>query len=338
MVLPGFQSVATHHCMTGSMRHVYLFNQHDISEDMLLGLGNGVGFVYWHSKGTPPFFGGRHTDRTRPVEILLGERTGVVIKDHTSASASKAEATLLKMLDAGQPVMLQVDMGFLPYFDFGGSDYHFGGHFVVACGYDPDAHTVLIADRDLELHPVPLAALEQARGSTFQPFPPRRCWYSFDFSAKRQPTTDEIRQAIREQADLMLHPSIRNLGVAGIQKAGQMVPKWPDLMSESDLRMALFNTYIFISSIGGTGGGLFRYMFSRFLREAAQRLDSRVLDACADSFWQIGDRWEERGAWFKAASEAPDPAAYLGADLTRWFEDQAACEKVAWEQLAAAGW
>ncbi len=335
MVLPGFQSVATHHCVTGSMRHVYLFNQHDISEDMLLGLGNGVGFIYWHQKGAPPFFGGRHADRTRPAETLAGERTGVVIKDHTSSSGPKAEALLLKMLDAGQPVMLQVDMGFLPYFDFGGSEYHFGGHLIVACGYDPNARTVLIADRDLELHPVPLDVLEQARASTFEPFPPKRRWYSFDFSAKRQPTTDEIRQAIREQAEAMLQPPIRNLGVAGIGKAGQMVPQWPGLMSESDLRMALFNMYIFISPIGGTGGGLFRYMFSRFLREAAQRLDSRALETCADAFWQIGDRWEERGLWFKAASEAPDPAACLDVDLTRWFEDQAACEKAAWEQLVA---
>jgi hypothetical protein len=40
-------------------------------------------------------------------------------------------------LAASQPVMHQVDMGFLPYFDFGGKEYHFGGHVVVACGYDP---------------------------------------------------------------------------------------------------------------------------------------------------------------------------------------------------------
>jgi hypothetical protein len=32
--------------------------------------------------------------------------------------------------------MLQVDMGYIPYFDFGGEEYHFGGHMVVACGYD----------------------------------------------------------------------------------------------------------------------------------------------------------------------------------------------------------
>jgi hypothetical protein len=42
--LPGFKSLETHHCVTGSMRHVYVYNDHDISEGMLLGLGAGVSF------------------------------------------------------------------------------------------------------------------------------------------------------------------------------------------------------------------------------------------------------------------------------------------------------
>jgi hypothetical protein len=54
-VLKGFESIETHHCVTGSMRHIYCFNNHPLSEEMLLGLGGGVGFVYWHMKGTDPF-------------------------------------------------------------------------------------------------------------------------------------------------------------------------------------------------------------------------------------------------------------------------------------------
>ena len=46
--LPGFRSFPTHHCVTGSMLHVYRFHHHEVSEDMLLGLGAGIGFFYWH--------------------------------------------------------------------------------------------------------------------------------------------------------------------------------------------------------------------------------------------------------------------------------------------------
>lgn len=46
--IPGFQSLETHHCVTGSMLHVYQFHDCPISEELLLGIGAGVGFIYWH--------------------------------------------------------------------------------------------------------------------------------------------------------------------------------------------------------------------------------------------------------------------------------------------------
>jgi len=57
--LTGFATYPTHHCVTGSMKHVYDFHGHPVSEDLLLGLGRGLGFVYFHIKGTDPFYGGR---------------------------------------------------------------------------------------------------------------------------------------------------------------------------------------------------------------------------------------------------------------------------------------
>ena len=172
--LPGFNHFYTHHCVSGSMAQVYQFNDHPISEEMLLGLGEGVGYIYWHQKGTIPFIGGRSQPKPS-MEEIAAHRTGVKSSSHTTTSARKAKKTLLDTLETGQPMMLQVDMGFLPYFDFGGETYHFGGHAVVACGYDAESETVLIADRDGN-YPVPMADLEKARGSTFKPFPPKNRW------------------------------------------------------------------------------------------------------------------------------------------------------------------
>ena len=329
--LPGLKSLETHHCVTGSMRHVYVYNDYPISEELLLGLGGGVGFVYWHAKGQPPFIGGRGNARGE-FEPLAGQRTGVKIEAHTTSSARKAEQTLLEVLSAGQPVMIQCDMGLLPYFDFGGSEYHFGGHVVVVCGHDPQSRQVLIADRDKELHAVSMQDLEKARGSTHQPFPPRHTWYTFNFSGKRQPTPAEVRQAIAEQAHGMLEPPIRNFGVPGIRKAGKMVPRWPDSMSADGLRGSLFNTHIFISPVGGSGGGIFRTMFSRFLREAAQITKDTHLNESADEFQRIGDGWEALGEWFRQVSETPDPVPRLG-ECVASFNALADQEQAAWRRL-----
>ncbi|MGD1993791.1 MAG: BtrH N-terminal domain-containing protein, partial [Anaerolineae bacterium] len=310
--LPGFVSLETHHCVTGSMRHVYIYNGHDVSEEMLLGVGGGVGFIYWHTKGADPFIGGRAKGRPHTgFETAAGRRTGVAIAEHVTTSARKARRTLLELLDAEQPVMLQVDMGFLPYFDFGGQEYHFGAHAVVACGYDPATARVLIADRDAELHPLSMDELERARGSEHRPYPPKHRWTTFDFSQKRQPTPEEIRAAIAEQVEGMLDPPISNLGVKGIRKATRRILEWPNEMDEQALRRTMFNTYIFIDAEGGTGGGIFRLMFSRFLRESAAVTGDERLIEIAHAFQAIGRRWQEVAEIFRQGWATEDPAALL---------------------------
>ncbi|MBI3764008.1 MAG: BtrH N-terminal domain-containing protein [Chloroflexi bacterium] len=313
------------------MRRVYIYNSFPISEEMLLGLGAGVGFIYWHQKGMPPFIGGRANARGE-FEPLAGKRTGVQVTAHTTSSARAAERTLLEMLDSGQPAMIQCDMGFLPYFDFGGYDYHFGGHVVVVCGYNARTRQVLVADRREELHPVSMEQLEKARASTFKPFPPKHRWYTFDFSRKRQPTGREVRQAIAEQSKGMLAPPISNLGVKGIRKAAESVLKWPALMDESALRRALFNAYISLDATGGTGGGIFRYMFSRFLREVAGTTGDPRLNEIADTFQRIGDRWQDVAAMFQRASAAKDVVVAL-AETTSPMMELADLEEAAWTRL-----
>jgi hypothetical protein len=328
-----FQSLETHHCVTGSMRHLYVFNDHPLSEELLLGLGEGVGYIYWHQKGQMPFMGGRNTPKPS-LEELTGQRTGVHVTIHTTTSARKAETALLEQLENEIPVMLQVDMGFLPYFDFGGEEYHFGGHLIVACGYDSTSGTVLIADRDAELHPVSLEALAQARGSQHQPFPPKHAWYTFDFTHKRGPSAEEIFTAIVHQVRSMLTPPISNFGVPGIRKTAKRVITWPEVLTEKELRNTLFNTYIFISPVGGSGGGLFRYMFNRFLIEAADLTGCAALAEIAPEFQAAGDRWETFGHWCQQLAEAPDPRLHLSEAVPQ-LHNIAAQENHAWTQLAA---
>jgi len=331
--LVGFRHLTTHHCVTGSLRHIYVFNDHPLSEEMLLGLGAGVSFSYWHFKGQAPFMGGRGGVRPPLLEDVTAQRTGVAVKTQTTSSARKAEQALVDMLQSGEPVMVQCDMGFLPYFDFGPIDYHFGWHVVVICGLDLEARQVLVADRDEALHPVPMEMLAKARGSKHQPFPPANRWWMFDFSRKRPPTAEEVRQAIGEQVQAMLRPPISNVGVKGIRKAAAAAPKWPELLSEEELRSTLFNSFVFIDAAGGTGGGIFRYMFGRFLHEAAEITADARLEQSAEAFRQIGDRWQQVAVLFREAWRAPDPSTALS-QATALMMAIADLEEAAWGRLA----
>jgi hypothetical protein len=332
--LDGFRAFSTHHCITGALRHIYAFHDYPIHEEMLLGLGAGVGFLYWHPKGTDPFYGGRANFERPGVEGLekaVGRRTGVRVESHRTRSARKAEKALLELLAAGEPVMLMVDMGFLPYLDLP-EGYHFGGHAVVVAGHDPETQDVLIADRDGVLYTVGWQELAKARGSQFKPFPPQHGWYTFDFRDKRPPTAGEVRQAIAEVVEGMLEPPIRSFGVRGIRTAAKRTLQWPKLMGEEQLRWTCFNVYVFIDAAGGTGGGIFRYMYGRFLQEAAAITGEPRLAEVGEEMRHIGDRWQEVAAIFQEAQRAPDPAALLP-EATRRMVGIADREQAAWEGL-----
>jgi hypothetical protein len=124
------------HCVTNSLTKMFRHAGHPFSEELLFGLGAGMGFIYWQMKiGSMEtiFIGGR--GNVKDFYQDLAKRTGVVIQEIRTSSAKKAEAALLQSLGQKQPVMMGGDMGMLPWFELP-KDYHFGGHTFVVCGFD----------------------------------------------------------------------------------------------------------------------------------------------------------------------------------------------------------
>jgi len=294
-----------YHCQTSALAKIFNFHGHPLSEDMILGLGAGLGFIYWQMKmesANYVFIGGRAN--TKDFFSDLGKRTGAKIKAVSTSSAKKAEASLVEKLKRKEPVMLFGDMGFLPWFDFP-VEYHFGGHTFVICGYDGQ-DTVLASDMDQQAaglkkgfyYPVSLEQLSNARNSTFKPFPPKNTFLDFDFKNFHEPTAKDITSAIKQTVESQLNPPIKNIGVKGLRHTAKMITKWPEMFDDRGLRMNLFMLYIFFE-IGGTGGGCFRYMYSRFLKEAAEITGINDLKRAAAMFTDSGKKFTEIGLMFK---------------------------------------
>ena len=302
-------SLDGYHCQTNSLAKIFKYNNRPLSEDMLLGLGAGMGFMYWHQKNIPPFIGGR--GNTKNFFEDIGKRTGVKIEPKSTSSGKKAEEILLKKLHIKEPVMLYGDMGFLPWFDIP-EDYHFGGHTFTICGYN-GKDTVLASDMDHKAsglkkgfyYPITLEQLKKARNSSFKPFPPKNTYLEFDFKGFHPPTEKDIYSSIKQTIDFMLNPPISNFGVKGIRRTVKEIQKWPNLFSDDELRMNLFSIYIFIE-IGGTGGGCFRYMYSRFLKESAKITGNKKLDDISVMINESGKLFTNLGLLFKDAETAED--------------------------------
>ncbi|MFC1995312.1 BtrH N-terminal domain-containing protein [Chloroflexota bacterium] len=311
IMLDHFKSLDGYHCQTNSFAKIYDFYNSPLSEDMLLGIGSGIGFMYWHQKGTLPFLGGR--DNNNNFHVDIGERTGVAISKQSTSSAVKAEKALIEMLNNQQPVMMFVDMGFLPCFNFG-ADYHFGGHTHVVCGFD-GAKTALISEMDPKdtvlkrgfTYEISLEQLAKARGSTYKPFPPQNAYFVFDFTKFRQPRVEDILISIKQTIEQMLNPPIKNFGVEGIRKAGSQIRKWGKQFSKDDYRMSIFNIYLFVT-VAGTGGGLFRYMYSRLLKEVSKLVSNEEFAKIGDIVKECGDMWADMALPLKDALDHDNPA------------------------------
>jgi hypothetical protein len=308
---------------------------------MLLGLGSGMGFIYWKMKmGSEDsvFIGGRSNNKDFFNDI--GIRTGVKIKTMATASEKKAETVLLEKLSKEEPVMLFGDMGFLPWFSFP-QEYHFGGHTFVACGYD-GKETVLCSDMEPKTsglkkgfyHPVTRKQLCLARGSKFKPFPPQNTWFEFDFTSFHKPGPDDIYSSIRQTIDSQMNPPIRNIGIKGIKFASKELLKWPEYFNDHALRMNLFNLYIFVE-VGGTGGGCFRYMYSRFLKESAAITGNKKLLSPAEKLNRSGKQFSGAGLLFKESLKAKDLNERIK-KAGNIFDTIYEVEAEAWSELSAA--
>lgn len=298
-----------YHCQTNSMAKIFHYYGCHLSEDMLLGLGAGMGFIYWHQKGVAPFIGGRANVKNFFQD--LGKRISVKIEVKTTTSEKKAERTLLEKLMRREPVMVYGDMGLLPWFDLP-EGYHFGGHTFVVCGYD-GKDTVLGSDIDQKAsglkkgsyYPITLEQLGKARNSPYKPFPPKNAYLEFDFATYHPPREEDINSSINQTVSSMLKPPITNFGIKGIRRSAKEITKWPDLFNDKELRLNLYSIYIFIE-IGGTGGGCFRYMYSRFLREAAKITSNKALEEVASVIFETGKLFSELGQLFEDAEKATD--------------------------------
>ena len=89
----------------------------------------------------------------------------------------------------------------------------------------------------------------------------------------------------------------------GLRLTAKELPKWSNIFEDEELRLNLFSLYIFIE-IGGTGGGSFRYMYSRFLKEASEITGNAALADASRMFKEAGRKFSEIGLLFKDADTA----------------------------------
>jgi len=291
LMVEGFKPFVGKHCETTALKRVLDYHGLSLSEEMLLGLGGGIGFIYWHMKNMPsPFVGGRSGKGTAfPTNIC--RRIGADVSIVETSSSNKGYEELKALLAEGEPAVVYGDMAYLPYFAVP-EMAHFGGHVFVVFGLDEARDEVYIYDRGKKSVTVSIADLAKARGSKYPPFPPKHRLLKIKYPAKIGDLKEVIKESIRECCQNMLRPPIKNIGLAGMEKWSKLVVKWPEQFRGINLLGALMNGFIYIET-GGTGGNAFRSMYAHFLEEASSIIDQPALKDVAEKMWKSAAIWSD---------------------------------------------
>lgn len=264
----------------------------DLSEPMLFGLGEALGFVFLNLSSLPlPFVGGR----TRPFEPTeaLCRNLGLALVSRETSSKAKAWTRLEEDLAAG-PVGLQLDCFHLPYFE---RPPHFAGHFVAALRTVGEAVEVVDTVQQGSVRRVSRPALEAARHER-GPMAAKARSYTIG-AGEGVPLAVAARTAMRENARSYLAPAFGGAGVRGIDKLRRSLPGWLEQASAPEaLRLAAD-----LMERAGTGGALFRNLYRDFLTEAAALVpEARVVEA-RDHFAGSAALWTAMAALLERCAE-----------------------------------
>jgi hypothetical protein len=287
--IQNFVHLPGNNCITTAIRSILNFYGFRYPESRIYGLAEGLGFVFRRIEDQPdPHLGGSGTGMVDAFCRNLHLSYNVA-----EFESDDAAMTDLKIhIDNQIPIIVQVDLIHLPYFD---AKTHFAGHRVIPVGYDEE--NIFVADTGfLKLQSCPIANFIEARRSEFPPFAHRRRRWRLDRFSDR-PFVDE-----------MITKALYN----AYRKFENHMPGY-NLLQIFDLRDHLSdyrNPATIYQQIekAGTGGGLGRKMFAEFLDQAAQIYARSIYELASALYEQSAALWREIAINARAGDLQTTPA------------------------------
>jgi len=329
-MLPGFRHVPGVHCGSTAVADALRTAGVEVSEPVAFGLGAGLGFYYLAVPGLSPslLFQGR----SARLELEACAALGVQAAERTAEDAAAALAGVRAALGRGVAPILATDLSRLPYWR---ARTPFGGHRVVLAGLDVEAGQALLADTDRpRLEAISFEQLDAARASVAPPFgAPGRPWIEVLPGASSRPLAAIAGEALRRQARELLLDTGGLAGLSALERFAAELPDWPGRAADERDRVRCFRFAAQTIEVRGTGGGFFRRLYARFLREVEAAVPGLAPLRLSVRMEALADGWAGLAA--ELARIAEDGGAHVPGETTararglahgerRFFEDVAA--------------
>jgi len=290
VMVPGYRHLPGNHCGSTALRNLLGF------EEMAFGLGAGACFYYVVLDDQSP---SRFTNgRAARLEENFVELTGAPLALETAEDPERSWELAREVVDSERPALLLTDLYHLDHY---GKSAHFPGHAVILAGYDDEL--AYLSDTGFEqLQTTRLDHLAQARHEGNPIFPLAGHMLHLPEGVEPGDVVAAAPRAIERAAREMLEPALGDFqGVPALRKLADEIGDWPS--AAGDWQWCARFLYQVIER-RGTGGGNFRRMYSRFLKEAGREESTLAAEAAA--------------AWTKLAESGRDASESETADPALW--------------------
>ncbi|HAX37598.1 MAG: hypothetical protein A2Y37_05160 [Spirochaetes bacterium GWB1_60_80] len=302
--LPGVRVIPGGHCESSAIGNALNFLGYPLPEYTITGAGGALGFGL--ERSAFPFLSARNGDMRERFFAATGiawERSAAAIDQSDDIGWSQ----IASLLDQGLPVILRVDMRYLPYLyggRYGPAHMSFGWHMITLFALDRRTDTALVSDTALPgLQTIALRDLHKARTSTTKVFPPRAefFWIS-QRAANYQPDWGRLLDASLDT----VCASYRESGLAGLSRYGQDLAELEQYSKQSFLLPAVLEYMAGNIEDFGTGGAAFRMLYREFLARASTELRQNVperahrLDTALVRLDQAIDLWHQLSGAMRA--------------------------------------
>jgi hypothetical protein len=298
MKIENLKPFSGEHCETTATGTLLKQLDIDLSEPLLFGLGEGLGFIFWNMKTMDfPFIGGRVKPDLLTENIAKNLKLELTVKE--TASIPKAWENVKELIDKGQAVGLKLDCFYLEYFS---KPFHFAGHYTAIYGYDNENAFLVDTKQQGGQVQTSLKSLALARAEK-GPMSSKNLYYTLHTTNQNFDLNQAIVTAIRNNATEYINPPITNIGYKGILKASTEIIKWFKTSKNIEDE---FGTSAMLMEKAGTGGALFRNLYRDFLKESYELLKLEKLKTGHEAFVEIAELWTSVSGLFGKVSQTKD--------------------------------
>lgn len=289
--LPGFSPVRGYHCESTSIMNALHYQGLPLSESMINGLASSISFTF-QKEGGFPFLGGRTLFFIENFVDTTGLKAVIKQPDNPEDAYREVKSILQK----GIPVVLRVDMRYLPYRhngNYGNKYTTFGWHFVTLVKIDEQEGYAYVTETNNDglqaVEKIHLFDLAKARDSKEGFLQADNYYYYFENPDKHAINyNDALKKSLCNTLETINEDTLESM--SNLPHDLMNIESY--IKTKYMLQPLFFTFYGYIEKFG-TGGSAFRKFYHQYLTEIAVITEKPEILIAADSAKVSAKKWSK---------------------------------------------